>query len=116
MPNRADPIEDVCLPSLEAVVAGTLALMTGYSQSLQADTSPGQRLSMGRKIGRNLDVLADHPGVTDEFRRIVQSLHRRWVQMGECTRLAAPPGACDDAFQQADGDTRIALAAPARVQ
>ena len=49
------------LPSIEAVLAGTLALMTGYSQALQAEHDPAQRLRMGGKIGDNLSLLSDHP-------------------------------------------------------
>jgi len=32
------------LPSIEAVLAGTLALLTGYSHALQAGLDPAQRL------------------------------------------------------------------------
>ena len=78
------------MPSLEAVLAGTLALMTGYSQALQADQAPAQRVLMGNKIGRNLGLLIDHPAFTEAFRRVLSGLQTRWQQMGNCTELAAP--------------------------
>ena len=78
------------LPASEAVLAATLALMTGYSQALQADLHPGQRLLMGAKIGRNLELLADHPALSDGFQRIVLGLRARWQVMSSCTLQAAP--------------------------
>lgn len=90
MTCRTDLNDEFALPSLEAVLAGTLALMTGYSQALQADSSPGPRVMMGVKIGRNLDLLSDHPGVTDAFRRVLTGLRQRWMQMSACTELSAP--------------------------
>ncbi len=91
MPSCDRPItEEHELPSLEAVLAGTLALMTGYSQALQADLHPQQRLLMGAKIGRNLDLLAGHMGLSDAFQRIVRGLQARWQQMSACTAQADP--------------------------
>jgi hypothetical protein len=128
------------LPSLEAVLAGTLALMTGYSQALQADRSPEPRLMMGVKIGKNLDLLSDHPGVTDAFRRVIAGLRQRWAQMSACTELSAPAAvagsaACADRGQSepvptsirapviaatipptSAPDLRLAVAAPTRLQ
>ena len=43
------PCEEHELPCIEAVLAGTLALMTGYSQALQAELGPQQRVSMGKR-------------------------------------------------------------------
>lgn len=80
------------LPTLEAVLAGTLALMTGYAQALQADLHPEQRLTMGAKIGRNLELLATHAGVSEPFQRIALGLQARWQLMSRCTALSAPCG------------------------
>lgn len=82
--------EDHELPSVEAVLAGTLALMTGYSQSLQADLPPHNRVPMGRKIGENLALLADHPALSEAFQRILLGLRARWQAMSECTEGARP--------------------------
>ncbi|HEY9063467.1 MAG TPA: hypothetical protein VIO33_00695 [Burkholderiaceae bacterium] len=82
-------IEEHELPSVEAVLAGTLALMTGYSQALQAEVDPRGRIAMGDKIGDNLGLLLDHPQLSAGFRQVLSGLQRRWQAMGECTRAAA---------------------------
>lgn len=82
--------DELELPASEAVLAATLALMTGYSQALQADLNPEQRLLMGAKIGRNLELLADHPALSDGFQRIVLGLCARWQLMSACTLQSAP--------------------------
>lgn len=77
------------LPSIEAVLAGRLALMTGYSQALQAVLHPQQRLAMGAKIGANLALLVDHPQLSLGFRQVLLGLRERWQAMRECTLQAA---------------------------
>ena len=83
------------LSSIEAVLAGTLALMTGYSQALQAEHDPAQRLRMGGKIGDNLSLLSDHPLLSLGFRQVLQGLRGRWQAMTECTALAARDSECN---------------------
>lgn len=80
------------LPSVEAVLAGTLALMTGYAQALQAELHPEQRLLMGAKIGRNLELLATHGAMSEPFQRIALGLRARWQLMSACTAQSAPCG------------------------
>jgi hypothetical protein len=82
-------IEEHELPSVEAVLAGTLALMTGYSQALQAELDPQGRVAMGEKIGDNLGLLLDHPQLSLGFRQVLFGLQQRWLAMSECTRSAA---------------------------
>lgn len=94
------------LPASEAVLAATLALMTGYSQALQADLHPQQRLLMGAKIGRNLELLAEHPALSEGFQRIALGLQARWQLMSACTVQAEPV--------RADG--LAPCVAPARLQ
>ena len=55
------------LPTVEAVLAGTLALMIGYSQALLVEQHPEHRVLMGRKIGNNLALLAEHPQLSAAF-------------------------------------------------
>ena len=81
------------LPTVEAVLAGTLALMTGYSQALLAELNPEHRVLMGRKIGNNLALLAEHPQLSTPFQTVLGGLQRRWAQMAGCTAEAAR--ACD---------------------
>lgn len=80
------------LPQVEAVLAGTLALMTGYSQSLLAEMHPEHRVLMGRKIGNNLALLADHPLLSAAFQTMLCGLQRRWSQMAGCSAEAACVG------------------------
>jgi hypothetical protein len=77
------------LPSVEAVLAGTLALMTGYSQALLAELHPEHRVLMGQKIGNNLALLAEHPLLSAPFQSVLSGLQRRWAQMAGCTAEAA---------------------------
>jgi hypothetical protein len=93
-PPTLYPHEEHELPSVEAVLAGTLALMTGYSQALQAELHPEHRLLMGAKIGNNLGLLAEHPTLSDNFKRILLGLQHRWMLMSACTAEAAPARAC----------------------
>ena len=86
--NAAD-FEEHELPCLEAVLAGTLALMTGYSQALQAALEPQHRLSMGMKISENLGLLVDHPQLSLGFRQVLLGLRNRWQSMSRCTEEAA---------------------------
>ena len=78
------------LPAVEAVLAGTLALMTGYSQALLAELHPEHRVMMGRKIGNNLAALAEHPQLSSPFQAMLGNLQRRWALMASCTAEAAP--------------------------
>ena len=96
------------LPSIEAVLAGTLALMTGYSQALQAEHDPAQRLRMGEKIGTNLSLLVDHPLLSLGFRQVLLGLQGRWQAMSECTALAARDCECGCA-EEDDAGLRGAL-------
>jgi|GEM_PF-1352147 len=114
--TRADAhTEEHELPSIEAVLAGTLALMTGYSQALQAELDPAQRLRMGAKIGDNLALLMDHPMLSLGFRQVMCGLRGRWQAMSECTAQAAH----DCAFGSPTGlatANRFAMPAPKRLQ
>ena len=118
MPHLNESIEEHELPSVEAVLAGTLALMTGYSQALQAELDPQARLRMGVKIGCNLALLADHPQLSTGFREVLLGLQQRWQSMSECTARAAPDRDCTpEVFAARSGvPTRLQVAAPKRLQ
>jgi hypothetical protein len=106
MPCPQPIVEEHELPSVEAVLAGTFALMTGYSQALQADLHPQQRLQMGAKIVANLDLLAVHPTLSENFQRVLLGLRARWRLMSDCTAAAAPL-AWNDAAALAPAPRRI---------
>ncbi|MES3012410.1 MAG: hypothetical protein V4750_01610 [Pseudomonadota bacterium] len=107
--------EEHDLPCIEAVLAGTLALMTGYSQALQAELDPAQRLRMGAKIGANLALLMDHPLLSLGFRQVVHGLRGRWQAMSDCTAQAAQDCACSASVGVANA-ARLQVPAPKRLQ
>lgn len=61
-------------PSAEALLAGTLTLMTGYGR--QADG--GVRALMARRIVSNLSFLVDHPHLSARLRSTLTHLRRCW--------------------------------------
>jgi hypothetical protein len=65
------------LPPAEALLAGTLALMTGHAQACCA----GQRALMAKKIITNLFMLSRHPGAPPNFKAIAANLHPLWVRV-----------------------------------
>ena len=83
---EADPtVEEYELPCGEAVLAGTLALMTGYSQALQAEHDPAQRLLISLRIAQNLERLAGQAALSAPFRALSGKLAALWQQMARCT-------------------------------
>lgn len=78
--------EEYTLPSLEALLAGTLALMTGYAQSAR-DCS--HRTFMARKLVSNLCSLSSHPQLTPPMQTLLANLRTRWQLEIENARDAA---------------------------
>lgn len=68
--------EEYSLPCAEALLAGTLALMTGWAQAC----CDGHREPMARKIVANLQSLARLETLTPHFRTMLWSLQTRWAQ------------------------------------
>ncbi|SFC74482.1 hypothetical protein SAMN05216344_13814 [Polaromonas sp. OV174] len=64
------------LPSAEGLLAGTLALMTGYAQGCCAE----HRELMAKKIIANLHMLSQLHVVSPAFRSVSMNLHALWVQ------------------------------------
>lgn len=108
------PTEEHDLPCLEAVLAGTLALMTGYGQALQAALGPAQRLDVGRKVVDNLALLSAHPQLSSGFRQVLAGLYRRWQAMSRCTEEAARESAAVQPGPAGRGV--LMVAAPERMQ
>ncbi len=72
------------LPGAEALLAGTLAVMTAYAQSC----CDGCRTLMARKIVSNLFTLVQHPAAAPAFRAMAANLHGCWVrQLQQLQRL-----------------------------
>ena len=79
--------EEYTLPSVEALLAGTLALMTGYAQS--ARECP-HRPMMAHKLATNLSDLSAHPQLSLPMRSMLAKLRTRWEAAGADAGTAAP--------------------------
>lgn len=104
--NLVDPdgceAEQPAVPSLEALVAGTMALMTAWASPCP-DARIGlepQRSLLARKVVSNLYFLQHHPCASPALRQVMANAHQRWVVLSQvpaaegpgdhaCERLAA---------------------------
>lgn len=79
------------MPCAQALLAATLALMTGHAQCEQAL----QRTLMAKKIRSNLFFLAENPTLSPAFRVIAQRMHKAWDAFlhEPTTHTAASPDA-----------------------
>lgn len=77
---KADPsCEEYELPAVEAVLAGTLALMTGCAQA----HCTNQRRHIMDRIVRNMALLAEHPQLSEPFRCAIGKLSGHWEMLLE---------------------------------
>lgn len=106
MPNASD--EEYSLPCAEALLAGTLALMTGYVQAC----CDSHREAMGHKIVTNLQLLGQADVLTPHFRTMLRNLQSRWVK--QCGAAPAEPVAA--ALSVAEQRRALWLPAPEVVQ
>ena len=74
------------LPSAEAVMAATLALMTGHAQAC----CDKRRWAMLTKTIANLRLLAQHPEVSSGFKSVADQLHAMWLRLREQWQHPAP--------------------------
>ena len=74
-PEQESADEEYTLPTVEALMAGTLALLTGYAQS---EPGSAQRPPMAIKLVSNLRALALHPDLSDPMRAMLGNLRIRW--------------------------------------
>jgi len=82
--------EEYHLPCAEALLAGTLALMTGHAQACCGD----HRQLMTGKIVANLSQLAEHPILSPQFRTALWNLRKHWEVMqrqGQAVPAASDP-------------------------
>jgi hypothetical protein len=68
--------EEYTLPSAEALMAGTLALITGYAQSAPGCT---HRPVLARKLITNLRFLSEHPHLSAPMQTMLSNLRTRWL-------------------------------------
>lgn len=107
--DTAEHAEEYELPCREALLAGTLALMTGYSQALQAEQDPAQRLAISLRIAHNLERLSVQPALTQPFRSLSAKLAALWQQMARCTAEARPDGRDDGPPEPLQSDSARVL-------
>ncbi len=76
---------DLNPPCLEALVAGTFALMTCWAAPAADAVVPShrQRTLMARKIVSNLFFLKNHPHASPGLRQVMTRAHERWVLLTE---------------------------------
>lgn len=67
--------EEYLMPSVEALMAGTLALLTGYAQS--ATGCPNRPL-LATKLVSNLSCLSGHPQLSQPMQTMLTNLRTRW--------------------------------------
>ena len=67
------------MPSAEALLASTLALMTGHAQS----KCMRQRCLMSRKITSNLLTLSHHAMLSANFRAVVDRMRPHWMVLAQ---------------------------------
>ncbi len=80
--------EEYTLPPVEALMAGTLALLTGYAQS--APDCPHRPL-MAAKLVSNLLFLSGHPDLSGPMRTMLANLRTRWQVHAEQGGAPAEP-------------------------
>ncbi len=74
-------------PSAEAMVAGTMALMTGFAQS---PAHCPHRPLLAKKIISNLYFLAGHPALSEALRATMANLRTRWQLENDAAVQALP--------------------------
>ena len=84
---QAHPNEEYTLPFAEALLAGTLALMTG----LVPACCGAHREAMAGKIVANLTALAEDPLISPGFKTLLWALRQRWQNQGQGAALAQQP-------------------------
>lgn len=91
--------DEYAMPCAEAMLAGTLALMTGHAESACAR----QRTLMAQKICSNLFFLGRHPGLTPNFRAVVHRMHGHWDRLAESCKATARAAVVTDSVDHLSG-------------
>lgn len=107
--------ETLPLPSAEALLAGTLALMTGVVERAalaQPLAAHAQSLMMASKVRSNLYFLASHPHISEGFRLTAGRLRTHWDRLAVPAQVAQS----DAAAEGAEAAARLWHRAPERVQ
>jgi hypothetical protein len=84
---------DVELPCLDGMLAGTLALMTGYAEHQCEQGNATCRHLMAKKIVSNLYFLASHPQMPSTMGLVMRNLHDHWHTLSALGALESGAGA-----------------------
>ena len=98
------------MPGAEAMLAGTLALMTGHAQNV----CPNRRMLMALKVRHNLDQLRSHPGLNPQFRAVLLRLCHEWGVLA--VEMPAAGGQADRCAAGSKAQERHWLPTPDRIQ
>jgi hypothetical protein len=84
--------ENLPLPCAQALVAGTVALMTAYADPCPKGTPDraAQRELLARRVVSNLFFLLHHPALGAELRQVMDNAHRRWVGLAQAAATPQP--------------------------
>lgn len=83
--SEHDDLDPVAGPSLEALVAGTVALMTAWADpcpTARVDAA-AQRALLAHKVALNLLLLQRHEATGDALRRVMAHAQSRWAQLAQ---------------------------------
>lgn len=104
--DDSDAVDDEhTMPCAEAILAGTLALMTGHARCGCAQ----HRDMMASKAAANLALLAQHPLMSEGFRTVTFKLHAQWVELIQAERVSQNQPAHNPIQSAADAAARTHL-------
>jgi hypothetical protein len=79
--------EEYTMPCTEALLAGTMALMTGHVQACCG----AHREAMEGKILSNLAALTEDPLLSPGFKTLLWTLHQRWKNQRQGAAIMQRP-------------------------
>lgn len=92
--EETDALDAEALPSIDALIAGTVALMTTWADPCPHAPLPvaDLRRLVARKVVSNLFFLQHHPLLRPELRHCMAQAHARWVGLAQAqsTQAAVP--------------------------
>jgi hypothetical protein len=88
-PNATFSDIDVDLPSIDGMLAGTMALMTGYAEHQCEQGNANCRNLMAKKIVSNLYFLVKHPQMSKAMASVMCTLQNHWQTLSALGALEA---------------------------
>jgi hypothetical protein len=104
---------DVELPCIDGMLAGTLALMTGYAEHQCEQGNANCRNVMAKKIVSNLYFLASHPQMPHAMVLVMRNLQNHWHTLSALGALESGDSAAPSADSEQSAASTASLAQPA---